>query len=87
MEKLFWFDFKIIFRPGKHRGKPDTLSHQPDYTLGNDASEYTMTFLKPEQVNTFLLLTDDPTLTSYILAAVQPVNDPVTIMTITLNQN
>ena len=68
-EKLSRFDFKIIFRPGKHGGKPDALSRRPDYTLRNDASERTMTFLKPEQVDISLLPADDPTLASYILVA------------------
>jgi len=44
-EKLSRFDFKIVFRPSKQSGKSDALSHRPDYTLGKDASEYTMTFL------------------------------------------
>jgi len=66
-EKLSRFDFKIVFRPGKQGWKPDALSHHPDYTLGKDASEHTMTFLKPEQVNTSLLDSSDPILAIYLL--------------------
>src|SRR6202048_1944245 len=66
-EKMSRFDFKIVFRLGKQGGKPDALSRRPDYTLGNDVSERTMTFLKPEQVDTTLLSADDPILASYIL--------------------
>src|SRR6202023_1596815 len=66
-EKLSRFNFKIVFRPGKQGGKPDPLSRRPDYTLGNDVSERTMTFLKPEQVDTTLLPADDPILASYTL--------------------
>ena len=66
-EKMSRFDFKIVFRPGKQGGKPDALSRRLDYTLGNDVSERTMTFLKPEQVDTTLLPADDPILASYIL--------------------
>ena len=86
-EKLSRFDFKIIFRPGKHGGKPDALSRRPDYTLGNDASERTMTFLKPEQVDTSLLPADNPVLASYILAAAHAVGDPATVTTITASQD
>src|SRR5271170_562495 len=50
-EKLSRFNFRIVFRPGKRGGKSDTLSRLPDYTLGKDASECTMTFTKPEQVD------------------------------------
>jgi hypothetical protein len=66
-EKLARFDFKIVFRPGKRGGKPDALSRRPDYTLGKDVGERTMTFLKPEQVDTSLLDPEDPTLASYLL--------------------
>src|SRR6202045_5214385 len=68
-EKLSRFDFKIVFRPGKQGGKPGALSCRPDYTLGNDASERTMTFLKPEQVDTSLLDPEDPILATYLLNA------------------
>jgi len=68
-EKLSRFNFTIVFRSGKQGGKPDALSERPDYTLGNDTSERTMTFLKPEQVDTSLLPWDDPVLASYCLAA------------------
>jgi hypothetical protein len=44
-----------------------TLSRRPDYTLGKDASERTMTFLKPEQVDTSLLNPADPILATYLL--------------------
>ena len=47
------------------------LSRRPDYTLGKDTSERTMTFLKPEQVDTSLLIHDDPVLASYCLAAAE----------------
>jgi len=70
-EKLSRFNFTIVFRPGKQEGKPDALSRRPDYTLGNDASESTMTFLKPKQVDISLLSHDDPVLTSYLLVAVE----------------
>ena len=66
-EKLSRFDFKIVFRPGKQGGKPDALSRRPDYTLGKDASERTMTFLKPEQVDISLLNPEDPILATYLL--------------------
>src|SRR5271168_4309955 len=69
-EKLSRFDFKIVFRPGKQGGKPDALSRRPDYTLGKDASERTMTFLKPEQVDTSLLDPEDPILATYLLNVV-----------------
>ena len=74
-EKMSRFDFKIVFRPGKQGGKPDALSRRPDYTLWNDASERTMTFLKPEQIDTSLLPADDPVLASYVLAATHIVDD------------
>ena len=70
-EKLSRFNFTIVFRPGKQGGKPDALSRRPDYTLGKDASERTMTFLRPEQVDTSLLPHDDPVLASYCLAAAE----------------
>src|SRR5277367_1926572 len=66
-EKLSQFDFKIVFRPGKQGGKPDALSRRPDYTLSKDASERTMTVLKPEQVDTSLLDPTDPILAAYLL--------------------
>src|SRR5277367_2545827 len=66
-EKLSWFNFKIVFRPSKQGGKPDALSRRPNYTLEKDASERTMTFLKPEQVNTSLLDPADPILATYLL--------------------
>jgi len=69
-EKLSRFDFKIVFRPGKQGGKPDALSRRPDYTLGKDASERTMTFLKPEQIDTSLIDPEDPILATYLLNAV-----------------
>ena len=81
-EKLSRFDFKIVFRPGKQGGKPDALSRRPDHTLGNDVSERTMTFLKPEQIDTSLLPTDDPLLTSYVLAAAHTVGDAASVTTI-----
>jgi hypothetical protein len=67
-EKLSRFNFKIVFRPGKQGGKPDALSRRPDFTLGDDTRERTMTFLKPEQVDISLLPTDDPVLATYALA-------------------
>src|SRR5271154_149486 len=69
-EKLSQFDFKIVFRPGKQGGKPDALSRRPDYTLGRDASERTMTFLRLEQVDTSLLDPEDPILAAYLLNVV-----------------
>src|SRR5277367_1235758 len=68
-EKLSRFDFKIVFQLGKQGGKPDALSRRPDYTLGKDASERTMTFLKPEQVDTSLLDSENPILATYLLHA------------------
>jgi hypothetical protein len=66
-EKLAQFDFLIIFRPGKQGGKPDALSRRPDYTAGlDDKEERTMTFLKPEQIDTSLI-DGDPTLPAYSL--------------------
>jgi hypothetical protein len=47
-EKLSQFDVKIVFPLGKQGSKPDALSRCPDYALGKDANERTMTFLKPE---------------------------------------
>src|SRR5271170_2282449 len=66
-EKLSRFNFKIVFRLGKQGGKPDALSRRPDCTLGKDASERTMTFLKPKQVDTSLLDSTDPILATYLL--------------------
>jgi hypothetical protein len=78
-EKLAKFDFKIIFRPGKRGGKPDALSRRPDYTLGKDTGERTMTFLKPEQVDTSLLDPEDPILASYRLYVAEvPSTEPDT---------
>jgi len=54
-EKLSRFDFKIVFCPGRPGEKLDTLSHRPDYTLGNDVEAYMMTLLKPDQLDTSLL--------------------------------
>lgn len=68
-EKLAQFDFLIIFRPGTQGGKPDALSRRPDYTLGDDKEERTMTFLKPEQVDTTLIDSDSATLAAYSLNA------------------
>ena len=60
-EKLSRFDFVIVFRPGKQGGKPDALSRRPDYTLGEKDRSKTMTFLKPEQIDTTLIDQDtDP---------------------------
>src|SRR5271167_455184 len=60
-EKLSRFDFVIAFRPGKQGGKPDALSRRPDYTLGEEDRSKTMTFLKPDQIDTTLLEQDtDP---------------------------
>jgi hypothetical protein len=70
VEKLSTFDFKIIFWPGKQSGKPDASSHRSDYTLGKDASECTMTFLKLKQVDTSLLESEDPIPTIYHLHTV-----------------
>jgi len=69
VEKLSQFDFKIVFRPGKQGGKPDTLSRRSDYTLGKDANERTMTFLKPKQVHTSHLDLEDLIPTAYLLHA------------------
>jgi len=54
-EQLSRYDFVIVFRPGKQGGKPDVLSRRPDYTLGDDCSVCTLTFLKPHQVDTSML--------------------------------
>jgi hypothetical protein len=60
-EKLSRFDFVIVFRPGKQGGKPDALSRRPDYTLGEEDRSKTMTFLKPDQIDTTLIDQDtDP---------------------------
>ena len=59
-EKLSRFDFAIVFRPGKQGGKPDAISRRPDYTLGDNKEERTMTFLKPEQLG-------ESSVTSYTL--------------------
>ena len=61
------FDFKIVFCSNKRGGKPDALSHHPDYTLSKDTSEHIMTFLKPEQVNISLLDQNDAILIFYRL--------------------
>jgi hypothetical protein len=51
-EKISKYDFVIIFRPGKEGGKPDALSRRPDYKEQAQLGDRTMTFLKPEQVDT-----------------------------------
>jgi transposase InsO family protein len=76
-EKLSRFDFKIVFRPGKQGGKPDALSRRPDYTLGKVADERTMTFLKPSQIDTSLLPTDDPVLAAIALFPAQILDAPI----------
>ncbi len=48
-KKLSKFDFVIHFRPGKQNGKPDALSHRPDYVKENSVPEPTP-FLKLKQV-------------------------------------
>jgi hypothetical protein len=73
-EKLSRFDFKIVFRPGKQGGKPDALSRRPDYTLGNDAEARTMTFLKPNQVDTSLLDDSEVAHLNCTLAATNALN-------------
>jgi RNase H-like domain found in reverse transcriptase/Reverse transcriptase (RNA-dependent DNA polymerase)/Integrase zinc binding domain/Chromo (CHRromatin Organisation MOdifier) domain/gag-polyprotein putative aspartyl protease len=61
-EKLSRFDFTIIFRPGKHQGKPDALSRRPDYLPlkggGGDNKNNEFLFLKPHQVDLSLLPED-----------------------------
>jgi hypothetical protein len=70
-EKLSRYDFVIVFRPGKQGGKPDALSRRPDYTLGDDCSARTLTFLKPHQVDTSMLGTESqlPTFSLNLAAA------------------
>ena len=51
-EKLSKFDFVIVFRPGKDGGKPDALSRRPDYAEQARGEDRTMTFLRPNQVDT-----------------------------------
>jgi len=77
-EKLSRFNFRIVFHSGKQEDKPDALSRRPDYTLGDDISERTMTFLKLEQMNISLLPTDDLVLAIYALAIL----DHATLVTI-----
>jgi len=51
-EKLSKFDFVIVFRPGRDGGKPDALSRRPDYAEQARSEDRTMTFLRPNQVDT-----------------------------------
>jgi hypothetical protein len=51
-EKISKYDFVIVFRPGKEGGKPDALSRRPDYAEQARLGDRTMTFLRPEQVDT-----------------------------------
>jgi len=36
---LAQFDFKLIYRPGRSMGKPDTLSRRPDHGKGTSDNE------------------------------------------------
>jgi hypothetical protein len=73
-EKLSCFDFKIVFHPGRQGGKPDALSCRPDYTLGNDMEACTMTFLKPDQVDTSLLDDNRVAVAPCIMSATSTIN-------------
>jgi hypothetical protein len=54
--KLSWFDFVIVFRPGKQGGKPDALSQWSDYISPEENRDIRiMAFLKPNQVDISLL--------------------------------
>jgi len=55
-EKLSKFDFIIVFRPGKDGGKPDTPSRRPDYAEQARGEDQTMTFLRPNQVDTLAIV-------------------------------
>jgi len=65
-EKLSRHDFVIVLRPGKQGGKPDALSRRLDYTLGDDCSACTLTFLKPHQVD-MSMLGSEPQLPTFSL--------------------
>jgi hypothetical protein len=81
-EKLSRFHCKIVFRPSKQGGKLDALSRRRDYTLEKGGLERIMTFLKPDQVDTSLLPSDDPILAAIVLspamvALAEEANDPL----------
>ena len=42
------FNFKIVYRPGSHGGKPDALSRQPEYRPEEGATHREQSILKPE---------------------------------------
>jgi hypothetical protein len=76
-EKLSRFDFTIIFRPGKHQGKPDALSRRPDYWPpkgGNGDKNNEFLFLKPNQVDLSLC----PTLTRTPIAVSATAGETIT---------
>jgi len=58
-QRLADYHFKIVDRPGKRGGKPDTLSRRPEYRPEEGAKHSEQSILKPEHFQISLIHEDD----------------------------
>ena len=54
-QQLANYNFKILYRPGKRGGKPDTLSRRPDYRPEEGATHREQSILKPDHFQISLI--------------------------------
>ena len=54
-QPLAFYNFKIVYRPGKRGGKPDALSRRPEYRPEKGATHREQSILKPDHVHISLV--------------------------------
>src|ERR1700712_2097282 len=58
-QRLADYNFKIVYRPGTHGGKPDALSRRPEYRPEEGAKHSEQSILRPEHFELSLIHAED----------------------------